>query len=55
VGDRVDDGTGLVVLEAMKMEHTLRSPGPGVVQEVPVAAGQQVDVGDLLVRMAPGP
>jgi len=54
VGDRVDDGTGLVVLEAMKMEHTLRSPGPGVVQEVPVAAGQQVDVGDLLVRMAPG-
>ncbi len=53
VGDRVDDGTALVVLEAMKMEHTLRSPGAGVVREVPVAAGQQVDVGDLLVRMVP--
>jgi acetyl/propionyl-CoA carboxylase alpha subunit len=54
-GDRVEDGTGLVVLEAMKMEHTLRALGPGLVQEVPAVAGQQVDVGDLLVLMTPAP
>ncbi len=29
VGDVVSEGTGLVVLEAMKMEHTLRSGGCG--------------------------
>jgi 3-methylcrotonyl-CoA carboxylase alpha subunit len=53
VGDAVAEGEALAVLEAMKMEHTLRSSGPGVVHEVRAAAGDQVDVGQLLVRLEP--
>ncbi len=50
-GDAVAEGDGLVVLEAMKMEHTLRSNGAGTVVAVHVAPGQQVDVNDLLVSV----
>jgi acetyl/propionyl-CoA carboxylase alpha subunit len=53
VGDVVAEGDGLVVLEAMKMEHTLRALGAGTVRAVHGAPGQQVDVGDLLVEMEP--
>jgi len=48
-GDDVDDGAPLVVMEAMKMEHTLRANGAGRVREVLAAAGRQVDAGELLV------
>jgi len=48
-GDEVVEGSGLVVMEAMKMEHTLRAAAAGTVAEVLVAAGRQVDLGDLLV------
>jgi acetyl/propionyl-CoA carboxylase alpha subunit len=53
VGDVVAEGDGLVVVEAMKMEHTLRALGAGTVRAVHGAPGQQVDVGDLLVEMDP--
>jgi acetyl/propionyl-CoA carboxylase alpha subunit len=53
VGDTVAEGDGLVVLEAMKMEHTLRALGAGVVSAIPAVAGQQVDVGELLVAVEP--
>jgi acetyl/propionyl-CoA carboxylase alpha subunit len=53
VGDVVAEGDGLVVLEAMKMEHTLRALGAGVVSAIPAVAGQQVDVGELLVAVEP--
>jgi propionyl-CoA carboxylase alpha chain len=53
VGDVVEDGDGLVVLEAMKMEHTLRSGGAGTVTQVLCAPGGQVDVGDVLVVVEP--
>ena len=39
VGDVVAEGDGLVVLEAMKMEHTLRADGAGTVAQVAVRAG----------------
>jgi biotin carboxyl carrier protein len=55
VGDRVAEGEGLVVVEAMKMEHTLRADGPGVVQAVHCTPSQQVDVGDLLVTVEAEP
>jgi propionyl-CoA carboxylase alpha chain len=48
VGDRVTRGQGLVWLEAMKMEHTISAPADGVVTELAVAAGQQVEVGVVL-------
>jgi acetyl/propionyl-CoA carboxylase alpha subunit len=53
VGERVAEGEGLVVLEAMKMEHTLRADGAGTVARVECEPGQQVDVNDLLVVMEP--
>jgi len=52
-GDTVAEGDGLVVLEAMKMEHTLRANGAGRVAQVDCAPGQQVDVHDLLVTVEP--
>jgi propionyl-CoA carboxylase alpha chain len=48
VGDTVVAGQALVVLEAMKMEHTVSSPGPGSVVALAVTAGQQVDAGTIL-------
>jgi propionyl-CoA carboxylase alpha chain len=53
VGDTVAEGDGLVVLEAMKMEHTLSANGAGTVAQVHCAPGQQVDVNDLLVSVEP--
>jgi len=52
-GDAVNEGDGLVVLEAMKMEHTLRADGAGTVSQVHCAPGDQVDVQDLLVSLEP--
>jgi biotin carboxyl carrier protein len=49
VGQAVEPGAGLVVLEAMKMENEFRASGRGVVAEVHVAPGQAVNAGDLLV------
>ncbi len=53
LGDVVAEGDGLVVLEAMKMEHTLRADGTGTVGQIACAPGQQVDVGDLLITVEP--
>jgi len=52
-GDVVAEGDGLVVLEAMKMEHTLRANGAGTVATVTCVVDQQVDVHDLLVTVEP--
>ena len=53
IGDEVGEGAGLVVLEAMKMEHTLRAGGSGTVGQILCAPGDQVDVGDILVVVEP--
>lgn len=50
VGDKVAVGTGLVVLEAMKMENELKAAAPGVVKEVRVSAGEAVEKGQVLVE-----
>jgi 3-methylcrotonyl-CoA carboxylase alpha subunit len=42
VGERVMRGQRLAVIEAMKMEHTLRAPFAGTVKELPVSTGAQV-------------
>lgn len=49
VGSRVEKGNPLMILEAMKMEHTISAPADGVVQEFYFAAGDQVGDGDDLV------
>jgi biotin carboxyl carrier protein len=53
VGDRVSAGDTLVVLEAMKMEHPMRATEDGVVTEVLVAQGEQVEAGTLLLVVEP--
>ncbi len=48
VGAEVAAGQPVLVLEAMKMQHTVSAPHDGVVAEVAVAAGAQVAAGDVL-------
>ncbi|MDH4114378.1 MAG: acetyl/propionyl/methylcrotonyl-CoA carboxylase subunit alpha [Burkholderiaceae bacterium] len=50
-GARVERGAPLLVMEAMKMEHTIVAPADGVVAEVLFAVGDQVDEGAELVRI----
>jgi biotin carboxyl carrier protein len=49
VGDTVDVGQGLVVVEAMKMQNEMKAARPGRVIEVRARAGQTVGAGDTLV------
>ncbi|MEK9526040.1 MAG: biotin carboxylase N-terminal domain-containing protein [Acidimicrobiaceae bacterium] len=51
VGDTVDAGQVLVVLEAMKMEHHITAPFAGTVTELPIAVGDQVENGALLLTI----
>lgn len=51
-GDMVTAGDALVVMEAMKMEHTLSAPRDGTVEEVLGAVGDQVEDGAVLIRLA---
>ncbi len=53
VGDTVEKGQTLAVLEAMKMEFQLALPVAGVVQSVSVESGQQVKNRQLLVMVQP--
>jgi biotin carboxyl carrier protein len=50
VGDRVKTGDHLLVLEAMKMENILKSPGEGEVKKVTVKKGDSVEKGQVLVE-----
>ncbi len=53
VGDRVEKGMVLLVLEAMKMEHQLVTHEAGVVKEIRVTVGQMVDPDVVLVVVEP--
>ena len=47
-GEKVEEGQGLVVVEAMKMENELKSPKAGVVSELHAQEGQPVEAGAKL-------
>ena len=49
VGDKVEAGQAILVLEAMKMENHINAEGAGVVKEIRVAEGDTVGSGDVLV------
>ena len=51
VGAKVAKGAPLVVLEAMKMEHTIAAPHDGQVAEIHFKAGEQVNEGAELLRL----
>jgi len=53
-GTAVKRGAPLLVLEAMKMEHTLQAPADGTVQGYRVKAGDQVGDGAVLVDFEAG-
>jgi acetyl/propionyl-CoA carboxylase alpha subunit len=53
LGDLVAAGQPLVWLEAMKMEHTITAPADGVLTQLSVQVGQQVEVGTVLARVEP--
>lgn len=47
-GQEVQEGQGLMVIEAMKMENEIRAPWRGVVEQVGVQEGEEIDRGRLL-------
>ncbi len=49
VGDHVNGGDVVAVIEAMKMLHSLKAAGPGVVAEIRVAPGDQIETNQLLI------
>ncbi|MBA4245641.1 MAG: 3-methylcrotonyl-CoA carboxylase [Pseudomonas sp.] len=51
-GQAVEAGTALVVLEAMKMEHSIRAPEAGTVQAIYCREGELVSDGAVLVELA---
>ena len=51
VGDTVEAGQGVVVMEAMKMENELRATAAGIVKSVEVVAGTAVEKGAVLVEL----
>lgn len=48
-GDAVKKGSGVVIVEAMKMQNEMKSPRDGVVKQVSVKKGQTVNSGDTLI------
>jgi len=49
VGDTIDEGDTVVILESMKMEMPVEAEDPGVVKEIRCQEGQAVSEGDTLV------
>lgn len=52
-GMKVKEGAVLILMEAMKMEHTLTAPRAGVIASVNVAVGDQAEEGSVLVALEP--
>ncbi len=53
VGDVVEEGQPLLVVESMKMQMQMKAPISGKVALVPAVSGAQVEKGALLVRIVP--
>ena len=53
VGDEIEVGQPLIVIEAMKMQNELRAPQPGTVTAVHFQQGDRVEKGELLLEYEP--
>jgi biotin carboxyl carrier protein len=51
-GDAVKKGTGLLILEAMKMENEIQAPADGTIERIFVTPGQTVEGGAELILLA---
>jgi acetyl-CoA carboxylase biotin carboxyl carrier protein len=49
VGDHIEEGDTVAILESMKMEMPVEAEDPGVVKEIRVEEGQSVSEGETLV------
>jgi len=49
VGDEIEEGDTVVILESMKMEMPVEAEDPGKVKEIRCEEGQSVSEGDVLV------
>jgi acetyl-CoA carboxylase biotin carboxyl carrier protein len=52
VGDTVDEGDIVVIIESMKMEMPVEAESPGTVESILCAEGQSVDEGETLVVLS---
>lgn len=52
IGDAVEAGMGIVVVEAMKMQNEVRSPKAGVVERLLVKEGQTLNAGETIAVIA---
>ena len=52
VGDHVEAGQQVLIVEAMKMQNEVRAPHAGQVERIDVAPGQTVEVGSILAVIA---
>ncbi len=52
IGDAVDEGETLIILESMKMEIPVEAPCAGTISEIRVAEGESVEEGAVLVVLA---
>jgi biotin carboxyl carrier protein len=50
-GDEVDEGSPVMIVEAMKMENTVSAPVGGVIEQVNVTSGDRVFTGDELLKI----
>ncbi len=51
VGDRVNQGDAIIILESMKMEIPIEAPSTGVVRELRVQEGATVQEGDVIAQI----
>ena len=51
VGDAVEAGQGLLVVEAMKMQNEIKSPKAGKIERIAVQEGQTVNAGEVLAAI----
>jgi pyruvate carboxylase subunit B len=51
IGDRVEAGQGVAIVEAMKMENELKAEAPGVVARIHVRPGQAVEKDQVLIEL----
>lgn len=50
-GQRVEKGSGVIIIQAMKMENEIKAPKDGEIKDIRVTEGQTIEVGQVLLVM----